>query len=149
LAGTTLATATTATAIKTIAMTTLQKTIITATLAIVAGVGIYEASQAARLRGEINVAKNNQSEYLQKLKRERDEASNHVAWLTEELAKGKSNNLELLRLRGEVGALRQQLESQKAQAATMDSKTAIAAPVTFLSKDQITNAGFATRKLRC
>ena len=144
LAGTTLATATTATAVKTIAMTTLQKTIITATLAIVAGVGIYEASQAARLRGEINVAKNNQSEYLQKLKRERDEASNHVAWLTEELAKGKSNNLELLRLRGEVGALRQQLESQKAQAATTDSKTATAAPVTFLSKDQITNAGFAT-----
>ncbi len=144
LAGTTLATATTATAIKTIAMTTLQKTIITATLAIVAGVGIYEASQAARLRGEINVAKNNQSEYLQKLKRERDEASNHVAWLTEELAKGKSNNLELLRLRGEVGALRQQLESQKAQAATTDSKTATAGPVTFLSKDQITNAGFAT-----
>ena len=70
--------------------------------------------------------------------------SNHVAWLTEELAKGKSNNLELLRLRGEVGALRQQLESQKAQAATTDSKTATAAPVTFLSKDQITNAGFAT-----
>ena len=144
LAGTTISTTVTATAIKTIAMTTLQKTVITATLAVVAGFGIYEARQNSHLRQEIQAAKNNQPEYLQTLQREREDASNRVAWLTDELAKGKSNNLELLRLRGEVGSLRQQLESQKAQAATMDSKTAKAAPITFLSKAQITNAGFAT-----
>ena len=37
---------------KTIAMTTLQKTLVTAAVAILAGTGIYEARQAAQLRGE-------------------------------------------------------------------------------------------------
>jgi RNA polymerase sigma factor (sigma-70 family) len=37
---------------KTIAMTTLQKAIVTATVAVLAGAGIYEARQAAQLRGQ-------------------------------------------------------------------------------------------------
>jgi len=53
LAGTTItATATaTATATKVFAMTTLQKTLITATVAVAVGTGIYEAHQASSLRG--------------------------------------------------------------------------------------------------
>ena len=145
LAGTTLATATTATAIKTIAMTTLQKTVITATLAIVAGAGIYQASQAARLRGEIHVAKNNQSEYLQKLQRERDDASNHVAWLTDELAKGKSNNLELLRLRGEVGLLRNKIREQETLLAALPNQRQLKPiPAGYISKESLTFAGYST-----
>ncbi len=53
LAGTTMAATATATAIKTIAMTTLQKSLITATLAVVAGAGIYEARQASTLRSRV------------------------------------------------------------------------------------------------
>src|SRR5207247_9093388 len=52
LAGPGLATTVTATAAKAIAMTTMQKTLITATLAVAFGTGIYEARQASRLRDE-------------------------------------------------------------------------------------------------
>ncbi|MBE0544353.1 MAG: sigma-70 family RNA polymerase sigma factor [Verrucomicrobia bacterium] len=53
LAGTTVAVTTIATATKAIAMTTLQKTVVTTTVAVLAGVGIYEARQAAHLRARI------------------------------------------------------------------------------------------------
>jgi RNA polymerase sigma factor (sigma-70 family) len=52
LTGTTLATTATVTVTKAIAMTTLQKIIIGATLAAAVGTGIYEATQASRLRDE-------------------------------------------------------------------------------------------------
>ncbi len=50
LAGTTITA--TATATKAIAMTTLQKTLVTATVAVLAGTGIYEVRQASRLRSQ-------------------------------------------------------------------------------------------------
>jgi hypothetical protein len=53
LAGTTLATTATVTATKAIAMTTLQKTLVTATVAVLAGAGIYEAQQAANARADV------------------------------------------------------------------------------------------------
>jgi RNA polymerase sigma factor (sigma-70 family) len=53
LAGTTIATTATATATKAFAMTTLQKTIVTATVAVLAGVGVYEARQASHWRARI------------------------------------------------------------------------------------------------
>lgn len=53
LAGTTLATTATVTATKAIAMTTIQKTIVAATIAILAGVGIYEARQVSQLREKV------------------------------------------------------------------------------------------------
>ncbi|HSY17656.1 MAG TPA: sigma-70 family RNA polymerase sigma factor, partial [Candidatus Acidoferrales bacterium] len=49
LAGTTASTATIIAATKTIAMTTLQKVLVTATIAALAGAGIYEAHQAKKL----------------------------------------------------------------------------------------------------
>ena len=48
LTGTTLATTATATATKAIAMTALQKTIVTATIAVLAGAGIYQARQPSQ-----------------------------------------------------------------------------------------------------
>jgi len=135
---------TTSTAVKSNCMTKLQKTIITAALAVSTSFVIYEVRQAAQLKQEYQMVKNNPSEYLQELQRERDDASNRVAWLTDELDRGKSSNLELLRLRGEIGMLRQQLEFQKTQTVTKPSKTVNASPIKFLSKDQVINAGFAT-----
>jgi len=57
LTGTVIATATaTATATKAIAMTTLQKALITATVASLAGAGIYETHQASQLRNQVQAA---------------------------------------------------------------------------------------------
>ena len=112
LTGTTLATTATVTATKAIAMTTLQKTIVTATIAILAGAGIYEARQAAQLREQNQTLEQQQApltEQIQQLQSERDDATNRVVHLREELGKAKSNNSELLKLRGEVGMLRREL----------------------------------------
>ena len=110
LAGTTIATTATATATKAIVMTTLQKTLVTATIAAAVGTGIYEARQATNLR-EQNISFKQQqasfAERIQQMERERDDATNRLASLTDEVAKMKSNNAELLRLRGEVARLRQ------------------------------------------
>jgi len=100
LAGTAISTSTIITATKTIAMTTIQKTAITAALAVVVGAGIYEAHQASNMRHQVQ----DQVQSLQQLQRERDDATNQLA----SLAKVKKNPSEVLKLRGEVGALRQE-----------------------------------------
>ena len=109
-AGTTITSAATATAIKTIVMTTLQKSLITATLAVVAGAGIYEARQAAQLREQNHTLQQQQAplaEQNQQLQRERDDATNRLAGLLAENLRLKSNpnQSELLKLRGQVTAL--------------------------------------------
>ncbi|MGA3144845.1 MAG: sigma-70 family RNA polymerase sigma factor [Verrucomicrobiota bacterium] len=104
LAGTAISTSTIITATKTIAMTTIQKTLITAALAVVVGAGIYEAHQASNLRNQVQ----DQVQNLQQLQRERDDATNRLASLADELARVKKNPSEVLKLRGEVGALRQE-----------------------------------------
>jgi RNA polymerase sigma factor (sigma-70 family) len=120
LAGTAVHTSTIITATKTIAMTTLQKTLITATFAVVAGSGIYEARQASQLRAQNQALQQQQAplaDQLQQLRRERDDATNRVAALTEELASTKKNPSEVLKLRGEVGALRQEKATADSQSA--------------------------------
>jgi len=114
LGGTTIASAATATATKAIAMTTLQKTIVTATVAVLAGVGIYEARQAAKVREQNQALQQQQTsltEQIQQSQRERDDASNRLAALAEENAALKRNPTEVLKLRGQVGSLRSQLQS--------------------------------------
>jgi hypothetical protein len=94
---------------KIIAMTTLQKALVTVTIAIAVGFGAYEASQTSRLRGEVRTLQQQQAplaEQLQQWQRERDEATNRLAALAEELANTKHNAAELLRLRAEVTQLR-------------------------------------------
>ena len=113
LAGTTIATAATAATIKTIAMTTLQKTLITATVAALTGAGIYEARQAAQLREQNQTLQQQQAplvEQNQTLQRERDAATNRLVGLLADNSQLKSNpnQHELLKLRGEVGRLRQE-----------------------------------------
>ena len=77
LAGTALTTTATATATKAIAMTALQKTFITASLAVLAGTGIYEAHRAAQLRAQnqtLQQQSSSLSEQVQQLQQERDDA---------------------------------------------------------------------------
>jgi len=120
LAGTTVSASTAIATTKTIAMTTLQKTLITATLAAVVGTGIYQARQASTLRTQVQTLQQQQAPFaaqLQQLQRERDEATNRLAAVNDEIAhlKSEQKQAELLRLRGQVGTLRQQLASSEAK----------------------------------
>jgi hypothetical protein len=120
LAGTAVHTSTVIAATKAIAMTTLQKTVITTALAVIAGAGIYEARQASQLREQNQTLQQQQAplaEQIQQLQRERDDATNRLAGLRDELAKGKKNPSEVLKLRGEVGALRQEKAAAASQSA--------------------------------
>jgi len=105
VSGSTLTTATIVAATKALAMTTLQKTLITTALITTIGAGFYEAHQNSQLREQNQTLQQQQtslSEQIRQLLRERDDATNRLASLADEMAKTKSNNLELLRLRGEV-----------------------------------------------
>ena len=123
LAGTTLATSATATATKAIAMTTLQKTLVTATVAVLAGAGIYEARQAAQLRDRVQTLQQQQAplaEQIQQLARERDDATRQLAALREDNERLNRNTGELLRLRSEATSRRRdttQLDDPSTQAA--------------------------------
>jgi RNA polymerase sigma factor (sigma-70 family) len=109
LTGTTLATTATVTATKAIAMTTLQKTLITTTITILAGAGIYEARLASQLRNQVQTLQQQQAplaEQIQELQREHDETTRQLASLRDENERLNRNTGELLRLRGEVSLLR-------------------------------------------
>jgi RNA polymerase sigma factor (sigma-70 family) len=110
LTGTTIAATATATAIKTIAMTTLQKTLVTATVAVLAGAGIYQARKASSLGREVQTLQQQQApltDEVAQLKAENERLSNLVGRAGTSPVVTKTPPLELLRLRGEVGRLRE------------------------------------------
>ena len=109
LAGGAAQTSTAIAATKAIAMTTLQKTVIGATLAAAVGTGIYEAGQASRLRNEVQTLQQQQApltEQIQRLSRDRTDATRQLATLRDENERLNRNTAELLRLRSEVTKLR-------------------------------------------
>ncbi|MFO1488077.1 MAG: sigma-70 family RNA polymerase sigma factor [Verrucomicrobiota bacterium] len=130
LAGTAATTSTLiAATTKTIAMTTLQKTLVTATVAVLAGAGIYEARQAAHLRDQVESLQQQQAplaEQIQQLQGELESSSNRVEGLVEELASARKNSAELLKLRGEVTLLRREVKAAKANAANNQAMTDVA-----------------------
>jgi RNA polymerase sigma factor (sigma-70 family) len=99
---------------KTIAMTTLQKSIIAALVAGAVGAGIYEARVASNLRAQVQALKQQQEQQValsnqaRELQRDRDRATNALAALVNENAARKKGTNEVLKLRGEVGRLRQE-----------------------------------------
>src|SRR5207245_3612803 len=117
LAGTTIATSAstaTVTATKAIAMTTLQKTLVTATVAVLAGAGIYQARQASTFRIQAEALRQQQTpltEQITQLTHARDDASLQIASLREENERLNRNTAELLKLRGELTQLKS--DSQK------------------------------------
>jgi RNA polymerase sigma factor (sigma-70 family) len=116
LAGTAATTSTLiAATTKTIAMTTLQKTLVTATVAVLAGAGIYEARQASQLREQVQTLQQQQAplaDQIRVLQKGFAEATNHMADLLAENSRLKSNpeRNELLKLRGEVTRLRNEAD---------------------------------------
>ena len=111
LAGTVAPAATAMVATKALALTSLHKMLITATIAAVAGAGIYQARQAAQLREQNQTLRQQQAplaEQNQRLQLELDAATNQVAGLLAEnrQLKSSSNETELLQLRAETTRLR-------------------------------------------
>jgi uncharacterized protein YlxW (UPF0749 family) len=81
---------------------------VTAALTVTIGAGAYAIKQAHDARAEAQKLQAQQAplaEQVQQLQAERDKATNQIAWLNEELARNEKNNLELLKLRGEIGVL--------------------------------------------
>jgi RNA polymerase sigma factor (sigma-70 family) len=118
LAGTAVKSSTVMAATKIIAMTTLQKTLLTATVAVLAGAGIYEAHQNSLLRYQVQTLRQQPAPLtgqVQQLQRERDAAANQLAGLLAENEQLKSNRneTELLKLRSEVTQL-QRMQSKEA-----------------------------------
>lgn len=106
LAGTAVHTSTVIATTKTIAMTIIQKTFITATLAVVAGAGIYEAHQAAQLREQNQTLQQQQAplaEQLTKLQADNERLSNQIVQVKDSQALSKAQFNELLKLRGQAG----------------------------------------------
>jgi RNA polymerase sigma factor (sigma-70 family) len=106
--------ATTATVTKVIAMTTLQKTVIATSIVVAAGTGIYEARQATQARKENEVLQEKQTaltKQVEALQQQRDEASNRLALASASAPKPEQKSSEVLKLRGQVGALQQTLSS--------------------------------------
>lgn len=109
LAGTAISTSSIITATKTMAMTTLQKVIITLSIAALAGAGIYEAHKASQLRQQVQSLEQQQGPLeaqIQQALKERDDASNQLVSIHSDAGHRTPN--EVLKLRGEVGALRQE-----------------------------------------
>jgi RNA polymerase sigma factor (sigma-70 family) len=120
LAGTSLNASTAITATKAIAMTLLQKALVATTVTVLIGTSVYEAHHATQMRAQVQTLRSQQAPLaaqIQQLQQQRDEASNEVASLTAEAARAGHNDMELLKLRGEVGVLRQQQSQHPATAA--------------------------------
>jgi len=122
LAGTAVSTSTLIAATKTIAMTTLQKTLITATVAVLAGAGIYEARQASQLREQnqaLQPLQQLQTKQLTELRNEHDDALNRlaVALAANKDLQSNRNTSELLKLRAEVTRLQAEANDPTGSAA--------------------------------
>jgi RNA polymerase sigma factor (sigma-70 family) len=106
LAGTAVHTSTAITATKVITMTLLQKTLMTATLAVVAGAGIYEAHQAAQLR----IQTQSLAQRVTQLKADNESLSNRLTDISDSKTMTDDQFNELLKLRGQRTQLRNEAE---------------------------------------
>lgn len=117
LTGTTVVTTATATTTKAVAMTTLQKTLVTATIAVLAGAGLYEARKASQLRYQVQTLHQQQmplADRLKQLETEREESARQIASLRDDNERLNRNTPELLRLRGEVTRFRANAQERAA-----------------------------------
>ncbi len=114
LASTTLPASTSLVIAKTVTMTTIQKTIIAAMVAGAALGGAYQARQISKLRAQVQTLKQQQeqqtalSNQLQEARRDRDRAAKELAALSGQNGPVRKGPNEVLKLRGEVGRLRQE-----------------------------------------
>ncbi|HTB84474.1 MAG TPA: sigma-70 family RNA polymerase sigma factor [Candidatus Sulfotelmatobacter sp.] len=130
VSGTTITTAAVIAATKAIAMTTFQKAIVTAALVTTVGAGVYEARQNYESREQIQNLQQQQNplnDQLARLQRERDEAARRLDGLIAENAqlKSSSSELELLKLRGQVGAASQAAADATAKMQSLSTSSGV------------------------
>lgn len=147
LTGAALTTTATLIASKAIAMTTLQKTVLGATIAVLAGTGMYQAHQGSRLRAENRLLQATARQH-QQLNQERDALLAQLAVLRDENNRAQSNAVELLKLRDEVARLQSDESKDSKRVVTSVSASTTTtdrtSTATELPKDTWTDAGFAT-----
>jgi hypothetical protein len=120
LSGATITTTAVIATTKAIAMTTLQKAAITAAFAVAVGTGIYEARQAANTRAEVQSLQQQQApltEQIQQIQHERDDATNRLAVLTDEIELLSRNNAELLKFRRDASLAHKSVTRNETQQA--------------------------------
>lgn len=110
LTGTILTTSTTVTATKAITMTALQKTLVAATVAVLAGAGIYEARQASNWRNQLQTLQQHQATLRP--------PANHAALanLQDEIAQLALRNSALTTALAQATADKNRLETERNQA---------------------------------
>jgi RNA polymerase sigma factor (sigma-70 family) len=113
---------------KALVMTTLQKAIVAITLATLAGAGVYEARQASQLRKQNQALEQQQAPLAEQLRqlRNNEDAANGLASLRQENEQLKSNQTELIKLRGEVGALQREANDADQRAKAAEDKLSAA-----------------------
>jgi len=125
-------------------MTTLQKTLIAATVAVLAGTGIYEARQVSQLRDQVQTLLQQQApltEQVRRLQRERDDTKGKLVALQQENEELRKGTAELARLRGEVARLR---PLQKEVSSLQKMANASVSGLAEWKLDQVMNAGRTT-----
>jgi RNA polymerase sigma factor (sigma-70 family) len=130
---TTAALAGTALTLTTVAVTTLQKITVTAALTVTIGAGIFEARQAHEARTEAARLQAQQApmqEQIQKLQNDLSNATTTMAGLKEDFAKNQKDNSELLKLRGEIGVLKNQLAAVKSEPPIQTANTSLTVSAT-------------------
>jgi hypothetical protein len=108
-------------------MTTPTRAIAAVALIAAICVSIYEARRATGLFEEVQRLQQQQkplSEQVEQLQQERDQTRRQLAALRDEQERSSRNTAELLRLRGDVGALRKQ-RAEASRAATPPSSTMV------------------------
>ena len=155
LAGTAVVATATATATTAIVMTTLQKTIVVISIALTAGAvgtGIYETRRASNLRTEVVALRQQRDEAapllarVDQLQRERDDATNRLALVLAENEALRKRPGEVLKLRGEVGQLRQENTAIKSTSA-LNKITADPATRKLMRDQQKVGMGAAYKEL--
>jgi RNA polymerase sigma factor (sigma-70 family) len=126
VAGAAVQLSTAITATKAITMTAIQKSIVAAALTVAVGTGVFAVRQDSQMREQIQALEQQRAplaEQIQQLEQERNDATNQLATLKEENARLKSgqNMAELMKLRGEVGMLKQKPVSNQSNASTPSS----------------------------
>lgn len=134
---------------KTIAMTTLQKFTITIALAATLGVGLYEADQAAAARTALRQFQGGASSVAgpgESWPSDYAGVTNRLAQTLAEIERLKASpqGLELLKLRGDVGQLQNQLQAAARDAAAKGSNapTLMRHPTLYLAQYPDSASGF-------
>jgi RNA polymerase sigma factor (sigma-70 family) len=136
---------------QTIAMTTLQKITVSVALTLTLGAGLYEANQAAAARTELRQYQGGPSPLAgpgEWLPADYAGVTSRLAQARAEIERLKASpqGMELLKIRGDVGQLRSQLQAAAQAAATSsNSPTLIRHPMWVLDKYPDSKFGFSLK----